>query len=106
MIKRLSEALGVSPSHLKSQGAFDTFLSVDSQFHIDPALVKATKTPELAGSYSRLSEYFKGVLVLAAKAHTGDAIERAVLRMLKFPEIQIAGLGFARKSKRGRAFGT
>jgi hypothetical protein len=52
MIKRLSEALGVSPDDLAKQGVLDTFLNVDSQFHIDPALVKSSAVPELAGSYS------------------------------------------------------
>jgi hypothetical protein len=106
MIKRLSEALGVSAADLKKEGVFDAFLAVDSRFHIDPALVKATKTPELAGSYSKLSDYFKKILFLAIKSQGGDVLERGAVRMLKFPEIEIAGLGFARDSKKGRAFGT
>lgn len=105
MIQRASEALGVAASDLQKEGVFDAFLSVDSHFHIDPALVKVTKMPELASSYSRLSEYFNRILLLASKTQGGDALERGAIAMLRFPEIEIAGLGFARDSKKGRAFG-
>lgn len=104
MIKRLSEALGVSAEDLAKQGVLDTFLDVDSQFHIDPVLVKSSAAPELAGAYSRLTEYFKSILLLASKTQGGDVLERGAVAMLTFKEIDLAGLGFARESKRGRAF--
>jgi hypothetical protein len=105
MVKRISEALGVASDDLQKEGAFDAFLAVDSNFHIDPALVKTTTTAELSSSYSRLSDYFRNILILASKSQKGDALERGAISRLSFPEIDIAGIGFAKASKKGRAFG-
>lgn len=105
MIQTLSEALGVSTEAMASVGAFDAFLSLDSQFHIDPALLKVSGTPELKNSYETFQSFFRDVFRLAQQADGNPVVTRQIKEMLKFPEVDIAGLGFAKKSNRGHAFG-
>lgn len=99
---KVSEALGVSSSKLWKQGVFDSYIGVDSRLHIDPALLRTTRVPELRGSLDRFNKYFSGVFALVVAAEKGGQLERQAIQRLTFPEIPIAALGFSRTSTSGR----
>lgn len=98
----LSDALGVSASQLWKNGVFDSYLGVDSLLHVDPARLRSTRVPELSGAYKRFHDYFAKVLDVIAAAQPGDALERQAVKMLIFPEIREAALGYAQGSTSGR----
>jgi hypothetical protein len=106
MPERLSTVLGVTPDALEKEGAFDGFYEFDSQFHIDPALLRGTSAPELKASANRLETHFADVLRLLARTDrsSGPLWEAAVSR-LTVKEISAAALGYSSGSAAGRAVG-
>jgi hypothetical protein len=106
MPKRLSEVFGVDPRVWQSTGAFDGFIDVDAQLHIDPHLISSSKVPELSGARQRFDAHFENVLkLLSASGRIMDPIFREAVRRLTFHEIPNTGLGYAKEGKRGSAIG-
>lgn len=99
---RISEALGVSSARLWKQGVFDSYLGIDSRLHLDPALLRQTKVPELRNSLSRFEKYFTQTMLLVTRAKPGGALARQAIARLVFPEIPQAALGYATASSAGR----
>ena len=93
---RISEALGVSHEAFTITGAFDGCIDVDSRLYVDPHLLAAAATPELADSHARFQQHFIEVIaLLKASSRAGDALWRSAERKLTFREIRGVGLGFS-----------
>jgi len=97
----LSESLGVSSAQLWKYGVFDSYIGIDSLLHVDPARLRATRIPELKGSYKFLHRHFEELLDLIEAAHSGDALERQAIQKIIAPEIKEAALGYAKSSNSG-----
>jgi hypothetical protein len=106
MPDRVSTVLGISSDVLEAQGAFDGFYRFDSKFHIDPALLRATKAPELNSSAARIAIHFTNILRLLdlAPDPTSPLWAKAV-RLLTAHEVSVAALGYAADGAAGRAIG-
>jgi hypothetical protein len=103
----ISTALGTTHAALLATGAFDGFIDVDSQLHIDPALLKATVVPELSGSYATFQDHFANVVrLLVLSTSRTDALYREANRRLTFTELPQTGLGYAKDTTQGSAIGT
>jgi hypothetical protein len=94
-IVNLSNALAVTTSQLKRSGVFDSYVGIDSRLHIDPALLRTTRVPELKGALKTFNGYFTDILKLIVRAEAGGALERQAIKKLVFPEINEAALGFS-----------
>jgi hypothetical protein len=105
MPDRISEKFGLKSEQFGKEGVFDGFWDVDSQFHVDPALLRVTKAPELKDAGKSFTKHFSDVLKLVVKAKTDDdPLAKAAIRRLTFPEINEAALGFSRGSTTGRGW--
>ena len=105
MATRISEALGVNRKQLERYGAFDGFVDIDARFHVDPHLLDASAIPELDGSHDRLLKRFESIFFLVSKSTPGDAMDRAALRLLLFPERDSISLGYGAKGGTGSGIG-
>lgn len=68
MPKSISDHFGISHADFDATGALDAILDVDSKLFIDPFLLKATKAPELQGTYEYIHEWFDNILRLVARS--------------------------------------
>jgi hypothetical protein len=105
MPMRCSDALGVAHSELERLGAFDSFIDIDSPFHVDPFLLRVTTTPELAGSHDRFERYFAEVLRLLAATDGNDPFFGECVRRLTFHETPFVALGYSKSGASGSGIG-
>ncbi len=106
MALRISDLLGVSNEQLQKEGAFDGFVDLDSQFHIDPFLLRHTKTPEMKDSYARFKAHFKEVIkLLEHSTDSHDRFFREAKKRLIFKEKDDIHLGYCNKSNPGKGIG-
>ena len=62
MLRRYHEALRASPAVLRSAGASDGFVDIDSEFYVDPCLLERTRVPEPTGTAASFESYFRDVV--------------------------------------------
>jgi hypothetical protein len=106
MPTRLSEAIGVTHKALITEGAFDSFIDVDSLLYIDPHLLASSSAKELSGSAERFKKYFNAVLKLLKVSKTrGDLAWKQATTRLTFRELPYIALGYTESGTRGRAIG-
>lgn len=102
----LSEYIKIDESEFKKTGAFDAILDVDSKLFIDPHLLQATKVPELAKSYERITKLFEELLLILSKSkEEGDIFWRTALRKFYFPELKGLCIGYSSKGTAGSGMG-
>lgn len=105
MAIRISDALGISSEMLNNEGAFDGFVDIDSQLHIDPYLLRNATTVELKDSYGRFQEYFNNIIKLLDNSNkSNDRLFREAVQGLIFHEIPFAALGYS-KTDKGKGIG-
>lgn len=105
MPDRISEKFDRKSEQFGKEGVFDGFWDVDSQFHVDPALLRSTQVPELKSAAATFQQHFANVLKLIIKAKSdSDPLAKAAIQRLTFPEIHEAALGFSCDSTRGRGW--
>jgi len=106
MPRRISEAIGVPGKKLKSAGAFDAFVDVDSKLYVDPSLLRQAKSSDLRGSYTRFQKYFAKVIrLLEASKDVSDRMFREAVKRLAFEEDQKIKLGYSKKRASGSGIG-
>jgi hypothetical protein len=106
MPRRISEAIGVPSKKLKSAGAFDAFVDVDSKLYVDPSLLRRAKIAQLQDSHKRFQKYFAKVIrLLGASQADSDPIFREAVRRLIFKEDQRIKLGYSKKRASGSGIG-
>jgi len=104
--RRINEALGITEKILEKPGVFNGFVDLDSELYIDPNLLKAAKTPELARSYEKFLKYFDDVVrLLDASKAVGDRFFAAAWKRLIFHEEEISALGYAKRGIAGSGIG-
>jgi hypothetical protein len=101
-----SKHFGVRRSHLKSLGAIDVTLNVDTKLFIDPLLLEASKQPEMIEARTAYTGHFADIVkLLAASKQNGDVAWRAARERLRFHEFAGTCLGYGAASTQGSGFG-
>ena len=54
MLNRISDTFSLNHQDLVEAGVLDSFIDVDSRFHIDPYLLSSIEIPELSDCYEKL----------------------------------------------------
>lgn len=104
MAKHYSEFFKRSHKEFVEKGVFDGYVGKDARLHVDPLLLKQSRTPEFVGAYNKLLNHFKRLLHLVP---VGDKPitplrQKAIIEHLSFPEFYFIGLGFGENSKAGK----
>lgn len=106
MPHRLSESFGLSPDDFQKLGAFDPFVEIDAQYHIDPYLLRSAETAELRDSHATFTRYFDGILTLIDNSRDpGDSFGREIVRKLTFGELPHLALGYSHAGRAGSGIG-
>ena len=108
MLERLSDLIEVRPEDLERADVLNTFVKIDSQFYVDPFLLKSTEVPEFKGSYKRIQKRFEKVisfLLTASSKSTEDRCYREAVKFLQFKECKYISLGHCTTSSNGRGIG-
>ncbi|HEX8283257.1 MAG TPA: hypothetical protein VF588_07870 [Pyrinomonadaceae bacterium] len=102
----ISEHVGIVPEVFAQTGAFDAILDIDSKLFIDPHLLQATTTPELANSYQKITKRFEEILhILTTSKQENDVFWREAVRRFDFPELRGLCIGYSSKSTLGSGMG-
>lgn len=91
-LERANFYFNVTEEAYKESGAFNPVIGIDSEFFIDPLLLKSTKIPEFKNALDNIREYFKKVIVLLKT--NNDKAEKIALQRLTIPEIKGVSLGY------------
>lgn len=103
---RVNDALELEPGILEKAGAFNAFVDIDSQFHLDPHLLSESSVPEMSGSYDSFINYFKNINSLfEASQKAGDRFFNKAVSLLTFKELPYVGLGYSKSGVKGRGIG-
>lgn len=106
MPRRISTLLNVSSKALESKGVFDGFIDIDSNLHVDPALIKGLKIPEFKSAHLDFEKYYNDVLALiSGSTKVDDRLWREAHKRLQCKEIANTALGYSIKSTSGSAIG-
>lgn len=81
-------------NELKKLGVFDSIINRDSPFFINLLRLKVNKTPEFQGSYERINNFYRKIMVLLDSSKSkGDKLYRAALELFHFPGVSGINLG-------------
>jgi hypothetical protein len=106
MPQKISSALGVTAAALEAEGVLNTFIDIDSRFHLDPHLLESTKVPELSQSYEKFKKYFEDLIhIIASSRQKGDVFWRRAQKKLTLREKRFVGLGYSKSGTSGSAIG-
>lgn len=112
MPQRVSDVLRVCPSLLDKHNVYNGFLTNDSMLYVDPRLLTHTSSQELKGSYKTVTNYFENVLkcifnYIECQDNSEEQAQNKVelIKMLKFSEIPIIGLGYSIDNNPGKGIG-
>jgi len=96
MARRLSATFGLDPASLDGADVFDRFTDIDSALHVDPHLVRRSSIPEMIAAAAALTDHFARVIKTVTRIETsGDGFWKQSKKLLTFPELRVAGLGYA-----------
>ncbi len=103
---RLNTLVGVSSEKLDDAGVFNSFIDMDSNFHVDPSLLSNLDIPEFRDAREKFDNYFKKVLQLLKLSNsTHDKFYLQAVKKLKFKEIPYISLGFSSEGNHGGGIG-
>jgi hypothetical protein len=106
MLNRISDTFSLNHQDLVEAGVLDSFIDVDSRFHIDPYLLSSIEIPELSDCYEKIQDHFRKIItILDASQKKEDRCWREAVRLLCFHEIPQLGLGYSKSGKSSSAIG-
>lgn len=84
---------------LDELGVFDALIDRDSHFFINVLRLKQAQTPEFAGSYERINDFFGKIMILLQNSNQkNDKLYRNALERFQFSEVNGINLGFSESS--------
>ena len=102
----ISEFFRVSGADLEAAGAFDAFIDLDSQLHVDPHLLTGSTAPEMQDARAAITRYFEGTIVLLQLCdEKHGALWDTVVERLAFEELKGVSLGYSADEGDGSAVG-
>jgi hypothetical protein len=103
---RFNTLFNLTEEQLDEKGVFNGFIDVDARFHVDPALLPYSSTPELEKAYEKFQEHFKKVITLVDNSESAsDRFWREALKHLQFKEKDNILLGYSIGDNHGSAIG-
>lgn len=91
----LSEYLHLD-DELEELGVFDSIINRDSPFFINILRLKQAHSPEFAGSYQKINQYFANIMILLTHSNEkGDRFYREALHSFRFSGVKGINLGFS-----------
>lgn len=106
MPKSFTDEFKVDKEVFENTGALDIILDVDSNYFIDPALLRICKVPEFTKASELMEEYFSKIIVLLKHSKSlGDMYWKKADRLLTFKEIKGTCLGYSNQGTSGNAIG-
>lgn len=106
MPKSFTDEFKVDKELFDKAGALDIILDVDSNYFIDPALLRVCKVPEFVKASELTEEYFSNIIVLLKHSKSlGDMYWKKADRLLTFKEITGTCLGYSNQGTSGNAIG-
>lgn len=106
MPKSFTDEFSVDNELFKSTGALDIILDVDSNYFIDPALLRLCKVPEFVNASQITEKYFSDIIVLVKHSKSlGDMYWKKADSLLTFREIKGTCLGYSNQGTSGNAIG-
>lgn len=96
--KRIDKVLGISGKILKEKGVFNGYLDDDSNYYINPYLLKECGIPELNQSEEELEQMFDDIILLlkqhiSREKESDESYFTAAVNMFKFKEPKCLALG-------------
>lgn len=102
----ISQEFKINPDRLQKEGAFDSFLDIDTRLFINPNLLRITTTPELKKSYQKLLEHFSKIIkVLSVSQKEGDRFWRQADKLFTFHEFSGICTGYSQTTTAGSGMG-
>ena len=106
MPKSFTDEFSVDIELFKSTGALDIILDVDSNYFIDPALLRLCNVPEFVNASQITEKYFSDIIVLVKHSKSlGDMYWKKADSLLTFREIKGTCLGYSNQGTSGNAIG-
>lgn len=105
--RTFSDAFGIDPKKLESEGVFDPILNVDTKLFIDPLLLSESKHSEIKKEgLVRYRKHFEQLITLLKNSKSkNDKAWKTAEKLAAYPEITGTCLGYGAASTRGRAWG-
>ena len=106
MPKSFTDEFQVDNELFEKTGALDIILDVDSNYFIDPALLRLCKVPEFIKASKFTEDYFSSIIILLKHSKSvGDMYWKKADRLLTFKEIKGTCLGYSNRGTSGNAIG-
>lgn len=106
MPKSFTDEFSIDIELFNSTGALDIILDVDSNYFIDPALLRICSVPEFVNASRIAEKYFSDIIVLVKHSKSvGDIYWKKADRLLTFKEIKGTCLGYSNQGTSGNAIG-
>jgi hypothetical protein len=106
MVIPLNLYFKVPIEHFQKSGALNSYLGIDTNVFVDPALLRSTKIPEFRGVTEDFTDYFSPIIkLLKATKRIGDIAWETAINKLRFHEEHGAALGYAAAGGSGRGIG-
>ncbi|MGH1438342.1 MAG: hypothetical protein ACRBG0_28185 [Lewinella sp.] len=103
---RLNTLVGVSAEKLDEVGVFNSFIDMDSNFHVDPSLLNSLNIPEFENAREKFDDHFRKVMkLLKISQDKNDKFYAEAVKKLKFKEIPYISLGFSSEGNHGGGIG-
>lgn len=106
MPKSFTDEFRINKKVFENTKALDIILDVDSNYFIDPALLRVCKIPEFIDASKVTEEYFSNIIVLVKHSKTiDDMYWKKADKLLTFKEIKGTCLGYSNQGTNGNAIG-
>lgn len=106
MPKSFTDEFRVHQEIFENTKALDIILDVDSNYFIDPALLRVCEIPEFVDASKITEEYFSNIIVLLKHSKAlDDMYWKKADKLLTFKEITGTCLGYSNKGTSGNAIG-
>lgn len=105
---RYSEYYKIDKKEFDKLGVFNGFILHDSDYFLNPKLIKETKNDFFITSYSKIRTKFSNIIKLITRvqhANKKDSYFKAAINAIKSEENGYIGLGYSEAGKKGRGIG-
>jgi hypothetical protein len=105
---RYSEYYKIDKKAFDKLGVFNGFILHDSDYFLNPKLIKETKNDFFITSYSKIRTKFSNIIKLIARVRQADKKDsyfKAATNAIKSEENGYIGLGYSEAGKKGRGIG-
>lgn len=106
---RYSEYFGIDKTIFEKLGIFNGFILHDSEYYLNPKLIKNTDNPFFQSSYQKIQKKFALIISIVEKIQIPDKRDyyyKSAIDAIKSKENGYIGLGYSEAGKKGRGIGT